>query len=343
MRSPRISLFFAVLWCALIGGSIVAHAGEPGGAGDPGPEFEKGKDDRKYGWSPFLQFGAVLSVSGSNGAIGQTDGNSLSAGLTLLGRLNYLTRAWDWRNTLSISEVVARTPLIDEFTKANDKLSFETVLHWTLRDWVGPFASALLETPLFKGLDVRPSDVDYTLDGVVVATQTNRYRLTESFQPLTLKQTLGAYLRPIHDKRVEVMFKAGLGANETLAKGARIVDDAPATTGVVELAALDDVVQAGVVTRVESHGLIDDSRVTYAAHAEVMLPVVNDDPQDRPALELVNVDIGAKLGIKIFDWASFDYELKVIRQSQLLDAWQIQHSLLLTFSFTPIQADPPSP
>jgi hypothetical protein len=36
----------------------------------------------------------------------------------------------------------------------------------------------------------------------------------------------------------------------------------------------------------------------------------------------------------LFEWASLDYELKIMRLPQLVDAWQIQNNLLLTFSYT---------
>lgn len=331
-------------WCVGLGVGVFAlSAAGVSQAADPGllpkeEEIKKAKDEKKpEGWDPFIQVGASLALSGSSNAVGQVNGSSVTGGLSLLGRLDYLAGPWDWRNTLKISEVFTRTPIVDEFVKSSDQLSFETILYWKVSDFVGPFLSAKLDSTILAGVDVRPAPVDYAVGTTVVASNTTHHKLADSLQPLALKQAIGAYVRPINDKGIEVVGKAGFGAAETLAKGAQILSDDVATAGVIELTNLADVIQAGAVIGIEAKGALDEGRVTYATHAEVMFPFVNDDPGKRDVGALTNVDIGAKLGFKIFDWASLDYELKILRQPQLLDAWQIQHSLLLTFSFTPVE------
>lgn len=300
-------------------------------------EVKKAKDEKKdQGWDPFIQIGASLALSGSSNTVGQLDGNSITGGLSLLGRLDFLCARWDWRNTLKIAEVFTRTPVVDEFIKSSDQLAFETILYWQVSEFVGPFLSAKLETTILEGTDVRAAPVDYTVAGTVIDAAKTHHKLSDAFQPLALKQAIGAYVRPINQKDIEVVAKAGFGAAETFAAGAEIVTDDATTAGAIELTKLEDVIQAGAVVGVEAKGTLQDGHVTYTTHAEVMFPFINDDPGKRGVGELTNVDIGAKIGFKIFDWASLDYEVKLLRQPQLVDAWQIQHSLLLTFAFTPV-------
>jgi len=37
-------------------------------------------------------------------------------------------------------------------------------------------------------------------------------------------------------------------------------------------------------------------------------------------------------------WASLDYSFKAIREPQLLDKWQVQNNLLLSFAYTLVRA-----
>lgn len=334
MRPSRLSSRLAALAvpCALSTLTAPAFA-----AADPGllpTETEVVKDTKPQGWDPALVLGASISLSSNSNFVGQADGNSFTGGLNLLGRLDHLQGVVDWRNTLKLNEVFTRTPVIDQFVKTVDQLFFESVLYLRYSEVVGPFASVKLETSILEGRDVRPSAVDYSVDGTTVETGVTSTRLTDPFQPLQLKEAIGVFASPISKKTIEVDFRAGFGASQTFADGARIVKDDASTATIVELVSLKDVIQAGAVLGVEAKGELEEGRVNYQARAEVMTPFINDDAANRDALELTNVDIGAKLGFKLFEWASLNYELKIMRLPQLVDAWQIQNNLLLTFSYT---------
>ncbi len=306
-------------------------------AADPGllpTETEVVKEAKPQGWDPALVLGASVSLSSNSNYVGQPDGNSFTGGLNLFGRLDYLQDVIDWRNTLKLNEVFTRTPVIDEFVKTVDQLFFESVLYLRYSEVVGPFVSFKLETSILEGRDVRPSPVDYSVDGTVVETQVSSIKVTDPFQPLQLKEAVGAFFRPIQGKDVEVDIRLGFGASQTFADGARIVADDAATDTIVELTSLKDVIQGGAVLGVEVKGELEEGRVNYQARAEVMMPFINDDAADRDVVELTNFDIGGKLGFKLFEWASLNYELKIMRLPQLVDAWQIQNNLLLTFSYT---------
>lgn len=292
-------------------------------------------DKRKEGIFPYLMVGASIALSSNNNFVGQPDGNSMTAGLNLLGRLDYLKGKWDWRNTLKIDEVFTRTPVIDDFVKSVDQLVFESVVYWNLSDVVGPFFSFRLDTPMLDGFDIRPSAVEYKIGEETVATNANRIKLTDGFQPMSMKQAIGVFARPSSDESLQVDIRAGFGASQTFAEGGLVFVDLTGST--VTLRRLEDVVQAGAVIGVDAKGTLEEGRINYHLRAEVMTPFINSDPDGRSAIDLTNFDVGAKLGFKLFEWASLNYELRIMRQPQLIDAWQIQNNLLLTFNYALIQ------
>ena len=319
---------------------LVTTAGPSLAAADPGllpTEGEVVKDAKPAGWDPALVLGVSIALSSNSNFVGQPNGNSVTGGLNLLGRLDYLKEKHDWRNTLKINEVFTKTPVIDEFVKTVDQLYFESVYYLRVSENLGPFASFKLDTSILEGRDVRAAKVDYALDGAPLATGQTSIKLTGGFQPLSLKQAIGVFWSPLTSKALELDVRLGVGASEMFADGARILADDGATADVIELSSLKDVMQGGVVLGVEARGELEEGRVTYMAHAEVMTPFLNDDPSDRSAIDLTNVDIGAKIGFKLFSFASLDYELKLLRMPQLVDSWQIQNSLLLTFSYALVE------
>jgi hypothetical protein len=51
---------------------------------------------------------------------------------------------------------------------------------------------------------------------------------------------------------------------------------------------------------------------------------------NRSSLALMNIEMGGQLSFKLVDWASLDYQVKAIREPQVLDGFQVRNSLLLT-------------
>jgi hypothetical protein len=295
------------------------------------------KEEKAKGWDPGLLLGLSLSLSSNSGFVGQPDGHAFTGGLNLLGTLDLIDGAIDWRNTLKVNEVYTRTPAIDDFVKTVDLLALESAFYYHLASRFGPFASFKLETSLLEGRDVRASAIDFSVDGRVIAEDATSVRLTAPFEPLHLREALGLFLSPFATKALHLDLRTGFGAAQTFAEGARRRADDAATADVIELTALEDVVQAGWVLGLDAKGELEEGRVVYALTAEVMMPLINDDPAGRDVVDLTNLDFGAKLGFKLFAWASLDYELKVLRLPQLVDDWQIQSNLLLTLSYALVE------
>ncbi len=222
-------------------------------------------------------------------------------------------------------------------SRRSSQLFLESILYYHHAPHVGPFASFKLETSILQGRNVRAGPIDFSLDGAILSEDVKSVSLTRPFEPLYLREAVGLYWSPVTTKPVTLDIRTGFGAAQTIAEGARRLSDDAATGDVVELTSLEDVVQAGWVLGLDVKGELEDGRVVYAVSAEMMMPLVNDDPADRGAVDLMNLDVAAKLGFKMFSWASLDYEFKLFRLPQLVDAWQILSNLLLTFSYALVE------
>jgi len=210
-RSIMPGLSILALACAA---TATAHAGEPSLL----PKSEEvvkvvDPDARKEGLHPYLMLGASVALSSNSSFVGQSDGNSMTAGLNMLGRLDYLKGKWDWRNTLKVDEVFTRNPVINDFVKSIDQLAFESVVYLNLSELVGPFLSAKLDTPMLKGYDTRPGAVDYMVGTETIATQVSRLQLTDGFQPLSLKEAIGVFVRPSNEPTLQLNIRAGFGSS----------------------------------------------------------------------------------------------------------------------------------
>ncbi|MCB9730180.1 MAG: hypothetical protein H6744_12805 [Deltaproteobacteria bacterium] len=303
----------------------------------PAEEVKADKDKTKeseQGWHYHLSLGASVAFGANDQVVGQQSGASWTLGFNLNGAVGLLRNKHDWRNTLSILENVTRSPALSEWVKSADTLDFQSIYYLHLAEWIGPFARFSLTTPLFKGREVRATPTDYSVNGTVVASGVTSLKLTDPFQVLTLKESVGVFAQPVSKPSITIDTRAGFGVHEVFADGARVVADDAATANVVELNELDSYVQAGVELAVEALGVLSEGKVNYGVGGEVMVPLVNDDPQDRSVGDLTNISAHARLSFKLVEWASLDIEAKALRQPQISEDWQKSIAMLLTFGYT---------
>lgn len=306
----------------------------------PGTAGAAKKDDgkAKEGWSPRLALGATASFGDNRSVVGQTDGGTLAFGLKFDVGLDYRRGGHEWRNMLNLAEGMTRTPVIPVFVKSVDQLAVESIYLYHVTPWFGPFARATMLTSMFRGADIRPAPVTYEIarvTGEVESVTASRFTLSEPFHLMTLKQSLGPFLRPVEREMINVEIRAGLGAQETIARGQFAVtdDDSPE----IEIKELANVNQLGVQAAADVWGTISDKRVIYRVGVDVMLPLVRTSlvaGDNRSTLDLINVEMGGQLSFKLVEWASLDYQIKAIREPQVLDAFQVRNSLLLTLGLS---------
>ena len=304
-------------------------------------KVEKSKD-KPEGWEGKLSLGANISLSSANNVVGTQDGVTFSLGLNMTGDLNLLRGGHEWRNRLEIAETFSKTPGIDRMVKTTDYLQFDSVYLYNFESmpWIGPFARFGLKTALLPGYDVRNEPYTYTttkLDGTTV-TETNEQtkRLSDSLFPLQLKQSLGAYSKPLTKTWMGIEVRLGLGAQEIFADDQLAATKVDTSKKTVALKELEDYQQVGGEATVAINGSFHEDKILYRLYAEAMIPFYTsiDDKEDRNAGELTNVELGAGLTFKLVSWASLVYEFKAIRLPLILDKFQIQNNLLLSFSYS---------
>lgn len=307
--------------------------------------LDTSSEGQMEGWYHRVAVAAGLSFSTSNRVVGQEDGATTTVSLNVGYNADLIRGQHELRNTLSITESITRTPLIDEFVKSGDELFEEAIYYYRLprSPWLGPFARVSLRTSLFKGFDVPAATTDYLVtrnDGTTVERRDrNRLQLTRNFGPTTLKQSLGLFARPSDDAAWSVDIRFGMGARETFAAGNFVVDDDDATPE-VDVRELRDFSQAGAEGAFGLSGATPSGDVTYGVTFEMLLPFYDSvDDSDLNAWEATNYEAGANLAFVISDWVNVGYQFGALREPQLLADWQVTNQLLLTitqgFSSTP--------
>lgn len=339
MRIRSIGFLLTITICASLARVTFAQtAAKEFGTADL-TVLEPKPEAKPVGWHWRLTLGASISHTNNHNWVGQPTGNTFTFGFKGETAAEYFRRKHEWRSTLGISEAFTRTPLIDEFIKSADAFTLESIYlyHWI--PWAGPFARFQLQTALFSGRDLRPAPVTYNvaeLDGTIDTFIASELALTDKFRPFTLKESVGPFAQPIRKPEINVELRLGFGARQTFADDQLAVTD-DAATPEIEVTRLQDVHQAGAEFVGQGWGTLEDNRVTYKLTVEAMMPFIKSElppGDDRGAAELTNVDVIATISFKLVKWASLDYEFKAVRQPQLLDLWQLQSNLLLTFSYT---------
>jgi len=348
MNLVRIPRILAVLVAAVLIVPVSAYALEGEVIKDAQqPLKEKGGQ----GWDGTLTLGANISFAHAREVVGQANGQTWAFGLNLQGGLDYIKGMHDWRNSLTFLEGFSYGPPLNRFVKSADKLNFQSIYYFKIPQvpWLGPFARFLLDTTVFEGADNRPAPVTYRITykngSTLDLLNKNKMKLADSFLPLTLKEGIGMFARPISLEVFELEARLGFGAQEVFATDQLALNDDLKTTDIVELKELSSFNQAGAEAAIVMQGGLYDKKVNYKLYAEVMTPFIRPKAagDNRGAFEMTNVEVGAKLSFKLVEWASVDYEFKALRVPQMIDVFQIQNSLLLTFSYTLIKAKPAEP
>jgi hypothetical protein len=262
----------------------------------------------------------------------------LTFGYKLALSLGYIDGKNEWRGALDNAETLSKTPSVAELVKTRDTFALEGTYLRHVLPWFGPFVHVSAETALFRGTDVRAAPTTYAiarLDGTTDTVVSDRLRLTKPLRPATFKQSLGPFADPLRSDEVSVEIRAGAGARETIASDQLAVAD-DASTPEVEVNELQSFAQVGVEALAKVWGAVPARGLTYSLTAEAMTPFVHTNlpaNDDRGALALTNLTLDGKVSLKLVSVLSLDYELRILREPQLVDAVQIQNNLLLSMSF----------
>jgi hypothetical protein len=290
---------------------------------------------KTLGWSKNANVGANLSMSSSQDVVGQTDGTSQTYGTNVKGGYTHNTERAEWRNDLSIIEATTKTPSVPRFIKSADEVKLASIYLYSLESYpkIGPYARAEAAAPMFKGEDVRSTPKTYRYLDTARTVTDSSVRLTDGFKPLTTKEAIGFFYKPVQDERLKIELRAGAAAQQISAEGQYAVKGVN-TAGEVELNRLRDVNQAGLEVGFNVKGKVNDNS-TYEVGAEAMTPLANNKQagDDRDALRLTNVDAFFKLSSNLTSWASFGYDYKLKIQPQLVDRAQQIHMFVVNVNY----------
>ena len=308
------------------------------------------------GWKYNLNLGFNGGFTQNSSVVGQADGSTWQIGGVVNGGADLYSGNHEWHNSLVVAHQQTQTPSIDGFIKTADNFELTTMWLYKLKSmpWLGPFARARLQTQLFQGAMVFGEDTDVefrdprgtpidtlnpnqTAEGLQVRTLAGQERLviTQAFEPLTLRESIGAFARAVEEKTVKVTFTLGLGAQEVFVRGDggfAVTDDAD--TPQIELTRMQDSVQIGVEVGMEASGTAGE-QVTWALNVNALQPFYEDIAVDTglEGLEKLNVETIGKVGVKLAKWVSLDYVLTARKLPLIVDEWQIQNSVLLSTAF----------
>jgi hypothetical protein len=290
-------------------------------------------------WAATLTLGASGNALHSLQWIGQDDGFTFSAGGVLGGSLIGRFGDHEWRNQLGYELSLLKTPSIDNVLKSADNLDLKTLYLYRVPalPMLGPFARARLLGPVFPGYAVLAqdrrvsrTDVDGNATFRSYAAQ-DVVELTGWFEPLTISESVGAFVEPLAEEWLKLDIKGGVGAQHLLAWGGYVVADDDATTE-LEIKQLQMVHSAGVELEAGASGTLIGA-LGYSALASLYYPLLVSVEHELELLELTHVELEGKLSYKLTEWFGVDYVLKVRRQPFILNDWQVQNSLLLTAGF----------
>jgi len=308
------------------------------------PEEVKKAEKRVDGWDGSLVLGASSSLAQNSNLVGATDGIAWAMGAQVTGGANYMHGQHEWVNTFKLAETYSYTTALDEFVKTVDELSWRSTYLYSLRPipWLGPFGELKLKTAILPTYDVQSEPYAYIDPAITTGplAQDNKLKLSEPFRPLHIEESAGAFAKPIKKDPITVEIKVGFGGKHIFAADQYAVDKVDKDLKEITLKALEDVHQGGPAASVGAKGELYDKKVTYFALAEAMIPVINNqaEGEDKSAVGLTNILFEAGISFKLVSWASLDYSFRALREPQLIDKWQIQNNLLLTFSYTLVKA-----
>lgn len=301
---------------------------------------EEDTNKRPEGWSFKLNLGFNFSLSHSSNVVGVEDGSTISVGGAVDGEANFKSGQHEVLNRLGLQHTQSKNPAIDEFVKTVDNLELRSMYMYSLESvpWLGPFARARLQTAVLEGefisgdpatLAITDADGNVTMQSL---QPQQAFDLTDPFEPLVLRQSAGAFARPINRKNLSLVVSAGLGAQEIVSQGGFAVADDEDTADVIEVVEIKDSVQAGAEIELDAGGNLN-TLVSWNLTASVLYPFYTDADTELEGTDLVNTEVGAKLSAKLAEWVSLDYVLTAKRIPLVLDAWQVTNGVLLTSAF----------
>lgn len=314
---------------------------------------EKKKDDKKKedpdGWKVKGNVGLTGSFSDARNVVGAEEGTTLQVGLVLAMNADWKSGQNGWENELKIQQTQSKPPQLDSFVKAVDQVDLKSTYLYRLLDpkWLGFFGRFKLNTQALRTRSIRVNETRYQQEGSTefqVAAPQVAFVLAGPFEPLTLRESAGAFANPLKEDAITLKAGLGLAAQHVIVREGRIianveeavVDDATgAVFDRVTYTPLDSQNDFGLELTVDAKGIVVKDLLSWKASIDLFQPVLpgEDDDTKPQGIDRLNADFNAGLSLKLAKWLSADYVLILRRQPQVVEDWQIQNQILLSAGF----------
>lgn len=293
-----------------------------------------------------LTLGATGSGLYNQKFVGQVDGFALQAGAILNGMFALGYAGSEWRNTLTLEEALLATPTDDLFaprvTKAADNLSLLSAYsyRWSRFPYVGPYAQLRGQTQVFQsyvmpgaeGITVRRTFRDGRVQDESITPGKAAF-LTDFFEPLTVTESVGAFVEPpTFPPWITYNFKLGAAGQHVIVRDGFVVADDPAT-GEVELNQLGISNSFGSEAEAVIGGQVTEMFL-WNVMARLYYPILILEETELDLIERTHLDLQTTLSLRLTKWLSADWVTKVRRQPFVLNDWQVQSQVLLTTGFS---------
>jgi len=274
-----------------------------------------------------------LSLSGTAGwdfnqeFIGTTEGNALDIGGAIHNSTQFTQDKHEWNLNISLLETWQKSADADYWNKSGDNFELKTDYLYNLNSWTGFIASVSLNMPILPNINHQSEKYDYMFAQKSLSNTTD-FTLTQAFQPLTLEQSAGWFLRMLNKDAIKWRVEVNAMAREIFAKGQYNILSSDAEKKEISLKEFDNFVQFGPSIGTYAQGTFFNKYLSYQVDAELFMALVS-----KTKASIFNVDIASTVAFNFSKYISLDWEFKALLVPELQEKFQIQSNLLLSFNY----------
>ena len=293
--------------------------------------------DTASGWDYNLVLGGSGEFNWAQDVVGQSDGQIITlngffestVGYTSDDHLGY------GRFNLEVGGRV-KLPEGDErgrpFFATVNELALELLYAYRVTSWFGPYVRASVETQVVPGIQEFDDETDVRIrrgTNESFKLQVLDVKLTDPFSPVEFEIGSGPRLSYTAGHWLTLNTRVGLGLRQYLGLGL-IVENDDAATAALDFEEVKNLIQFGiegaVILRLNL-GRWAQLQTTLSFLAPFLDPTV--EAGFAPPL----IDFQSDLALRLTSVFSINYRVRVIQDPQVLDATQINMSVLLRFAY----------
>lgn len=298
------------------------------------------------GWKVKGNLGFSGSLTNAQNFVGAEEGTTIQLGILLSFDANWRSGHHGWENQVKAQHAQTKTPNLNAWVKSADQLDVLSTYTYRFTDpsWLGAFGRFKMNTQILPSYSVRAEQAAYN-NGPALDPEA-KVKLTGPFEPLLLRESAGAFAKPLTEEKINLKASLGLAAQHIITRSGRVIVDV--NEGVmpteVTLMDLDGANDFGVEITANADGIILKDVLSWKLSLDLFQPVLPGPKEDDPAtpdmdesgpsgLGRLNLDLTAGLSVKLAKWLSLDYLLTVRRVPVVLEEFQVQNQLILSAGF----------